>query len=169
MPSLKKKKKKKAYIAFVIRKKNKMKNMRKEQPFPTIVKIHIWLSHVHFTYRKIEAFWRNKPVKSVLQAAARFKPRGCLLPRSVRLSHPPMQQDSGIQAPEDWSFCSVPWRTGGGVQRLSTPLPHSPSCPSETVFLGNRRAKKKVGSEDLLELLGKREEQFMGSQRVGYD
>ena len=146
-----------------------MKNMRKEQPFPTIVKIHIWLSHVHFTYRKIEAFWRNKPVKSVLQAAARFKPRGCLLPRSVRLSHPPMQQDSGIQAPEDWSFCSVPWRTGRGVQRLSTPLPHSPSCPSETVFLGNRRAKKKVGSEDLLELLGKREEQFMGSQRVGYD
>ena len=46
----KKNKQKKACIAFVIRKKNKMKNMGKEQPFPTIVKLHIWFSHVHFTY-----------------------------------------------------------------------------------------------------------------------
>lgn len=81
------KKKKKAYNFFCYRNKTiKVKNMGKSNLFQlTIVKSHIWFSHVHFAYCKIEAFWSNEAFKSLLQVMAKFNPGSCLLPWSMWL------------------------------------------------------------------------------------
>lgn len=80
-------KKKKSIHFFCYQNKTiKVKNMGKSNLCqPTIVKSHIWFSHVHFAYWKIEAFWSNEAFKSLLQVMAKFNPSSCLLPWSVWL------------------------------------------------------------------------------------
>lgn len=48
--------------------------------------IHIWFSHVHFAYWKIEAFQANEPFRSLLQVTVEFSSSCCFLPWWVELS-----------------------------------------------------------------------------------